>query len=158
MCLNGMCINEDGSFKCICKPGFALAPNGRYCTGEHVWDSLKMIIRPQNWLETSSLYTIFQVFWRYTIVLCEKRALNHKKRISTCAFFQVWCQIWCGILKIIGSCIGWPIVNDFFNDQNLSRYSLKTIQSHLRLRIFAHPWHIWRQQSQDAITNHIWHH
>lgn len=25
MCLNGMCINEDGSFKCICKPGFALA-------------------------------------------------------------------------------------------------------------------------------------
>lgn len=33
MCLNGMCINEDGSFKCICKPGFALAPNGRYCTG-----------------------------------------------------------------------------------------------------------------------------
>lgn len=33
MCLNGMCINEDGSFKCICKPGFVLAPNGRYCTG-----------------------------------------------------------------------------------------------------------------------------
>lgn len=33
MCHNGMCINEDGSFKCICKPGFALAPNGRYCTG-----------------------------------------------------------------------------------------------------------------------------
>lgn len=33
MCLNGMCINEDGSFKCICKPGFALASNGRYCSG-----------------------------------------------------------------------------------------------------------------------------
>lgn len=33
MCLNGMCINEDGSFKCICKPGFVLAPNGRYCVG-----------------------------------------------------------------------------------------------------------------------------
>uniref|UniRef100_A0A4W4F9J8 Fibrillin 2b n=1 Tax=Electrophorus electricus TaxID=8005 RepID=A0A4W4F9J8_ELEEL len=32
VCLNGMCINEDGSFKCICKHGFALAPNGRYCT------------------------------------------------------------------------------------------------------------------------------
>eukprot|EP00061_Rhincodon_typus_P015135 g42649.t1 len=31
MCLNGMCINEDGSFKCICKNGFVLAPNGRYC-------------------------------------------------------------------------------------------------------------------------------
>lgn len=33
MCLNGMCINEDGSFKCICKPGFVLAASGRYCTG-----------------------------------------------------------------------------------------------------------------------------
>lgn len=31
MCLNGMCINEDGSFKCICKPGFQLASDGRYC-------------------------------------------------------------------------------------------------------------------------------
>lgn len=36
MCLNGMCINEDGSFKCICKPGFVLAPNGRYCTGMYI--------------------------------------------------------------------------------------------------------------------------
>lgn len=36
MCLNGMCINEDGSFKCICKPGFVLAPNGRYCVGAYV--------------------------------------------------------------------------------------------------------------------------
>lgn len=35
MCLNGMCINEDGSFKCICKPGFQLASDGRYCRGEH---------------------------------------------------------------------------------------------------------------------------
>lgn len=34
MCLNGMCINEDGSFKCICKPGFQLASDGRYCRGE----------------------------------------------------------------------------------------------------------------------------
>jgi len=33
MCLNGMCINEDGSFKCICKTGFVLAPSGRYCIG-----------------------------------------------------------------------------------------------------------------------------
>lgn len=33
MCLNGMCINEDGSFKCVCKHGFTLASSGRYCTG-----------------------------------------------------------------------------------------------------------------------------
>ncbi|XP_073729872.1 fibrillin-2 [Misgurnus anguillicaudatus] len=32
MCLNGMCINEDGSFKCLCKPGFTLNPSGQYCT------------------------------------------------------------------------------------------------------------------------------
>lgn len=36
MCLNGMCINEDGSFKCICKPGFVLASSGRYCTGMYI--------------------------------------------------------------------------------------------------------------------------
>lgn len=35
MCLNGMCINEDGSFKCVCKPGFSLASSGRYCTGNY---------------------------------------------------------------------------------------------------------------------------
>jgi len=34
ICLNGMCINEDGSFKCICKPGYLLDGTGRFCVGK----------------------------------------------------------------------------------------------------------------------------
>ena len=36
MCLNGLCINEDGSFKCICKPGYLLDTSGRMCVGVFV--------------------------------------------------------------------------------------------------------------------------
>lgn len=39
ICLNGMCINEDGSFKCLCKPGFTLASSGRYCTGREITEA-----------------------------------------------------------------------------------------------------------------------
>lgn len=34
MCANGVCLNEDGSFTCLCNPGFLLAPGGRHCVGE----------------------------------------------------------------------------------------------------------------------------
>ena len=33
MCTNGMCMNLDGSFKCICNPGYLLAPSGEVCLG-----------------------------------------------------------------------------------------------------------------------------
>ena len=33
LCLNGRCINTEGSFKCICNRGFEISSDGRYCTG-----------------------------------------------------------------------------------------------------------------------------
>lgn len=33
ICLNGLCINDDGSFKCICMPGYLLDTSGRMCIG-----------------------------------------------------------------------------------------------------------------------------
>ena len=34
MCTNGMCRNLDGGFKCICNPGYLLAPSGEVCLGK----------------------------------------------------------------------------------------------------------------------------
>lgn len=81
MCLNGMCINEDGSFKCICKPGFALAPNGRYCTGMN-----DLLVQT----ETSRLLQIwcFQIlqihFWTH---LCKVFGLEELFETSPICFY-----------------------------------------------------------------------
>jgi len=33
MCENGRCLNMDGSFKCVCNPGYKLGPTGKHCIG-----------------------------------------------------------------------------------------------------------------------------
>jgi len=36
ICLNGQCVNEPGSYKCRCSPGFQLSPDGAFCLGKLV--------------------------------------------------------------------------------------------------------------------------
>lgn len=47
-CTNGVCINEDGSFTCLCKSGFLLAPSGHACVGEArgwvAWDRTEVTV------------------------------------------------------------------------------------------------------------------
>lgn len=31
MCENGKCVNIEGSFKCVCDPGYRLGPDGKRC-------------------------------------------------------------------------------------------------------------------------------
>lgn len=35
MCMNGHCVNTEGSFRCECMPGLAVGLDGRICVGEH---------------------------------------------------------------------------------------------------------------------------
>lgn len=35
MCDHGSCVNIDGSFKCICEPGYTLSPSGKTCIGKY---------------------------------------------------------------------------------------------------------------------------
>lgn len=37
MCRNGICVNGDGSFKCICNPGYKLSPDGHFCIGMSIY-------------------------------------------------------------------------------------------------------------------------
>ena len=33
ICVNGRCINTDGSYRCECPPGYVLDSSGRNCVG-----------------------------------------------------------------------------------------------------------------------------
>lgn len=34
ICMNGHCINTEGSFRCECPPGLAVGVDGRVCVGK----------------------------------------------------------------------------------------------------------------------------
>ena len=39
MCNNGICTNMDGSFKCVCNPGYVLSSSGFSCIGKGLGES-----------------------------------------------------------------------------------------------------------------------
>lgn len=57
ICLNGLCINDDGSFKCICMPGYLLDTSGRMCIGAvfHPACKLHLFFQLLFWPEFSAL-------------------------------------------------------------------------------------------------------
>lgn len=36
MCPNGRCVNMDGSYKCVCNPGFRQSANQQICFGKNM--------------------------------------------------------------------------------------------------------------------------
>ena len=36
MCMNGHCVNTEGSFRCECMAGMAVGLDGRVCVGESI--------------------------------------------------------------------------------------------------------------------------
>lgn len=109
MCLNGMCINEDGSFKCICKPGFQLASDGRYCKGlccetlDHVLHLpflLFTLFRGTAFLYWFSPLTVpWILVWEPWLKLLLKS--NHPKNYSLCP--EDCCYFRNGVLKGVKS-------------------------------------------------------
>lgn len=68
MCLNGLCINEDGSFKCICKPGYLLDTSGRMCVGVFVREPTHCrnhTSTPQPYISSQLFFWFFGLEWRW---------------------------------------------------------------------------------------------
>ncbi len=39
VCINGRCINTDGSYRCVCPPGYTLDSTDNRCVGEYIQPS-----------------------------------------------------------------------------------------------------------------------
>ena len=37
ICLNGICRNTEGSYKCFCEDGYTLSQSGEFCVGKFMY-------------------------------------------------------------------------------------------------------------------------
>ena len=65
MCVNGQCINNQGSFRCQCARGFTLGPDRRTCLGRFI----PYHICPK-YLDPKPIYQIH--FKKFTVSKCVK--------------------------------------------------------------------------------------
>ena len=71
MCPNGRCINMDGSYKCVCKPGYKRSPNQQICYGEFIFIILHSILKIKNFIKFEALMVLncaLTIFIRLTIM------------------------------------------------------------------------------------------
>lgn len=82
ICLNGLCINDDGSFKCICMPGYLLDTSGRMCIGA----VFRLVCLHSSSFFNSSFDLNFQLCWKVAdsvmlvVLSCESKHTSQRKK------------------------------------------------------------------------------